>query len=544
MKKILKAITYYNIIPWLSIICILIFYNEPISNFIYEAANLSTLGWYDKILSRSIQLIIKIGLPCWLCYQYYKHYLSKKYLLLTGRSLGSDKSSYNRTYTELVNYFKNAEPQKLDTAKLPQKKWTESHGLILGKVGKRLIEYVPNKNGIVSFCWGSPGIGKTAAVIIPSARQFGLYKEEGRYIQKAGCMVLDLKGDVYEANSKYRKIKRFTTIDYGNSCHYDPLSEARKMNDDDREIFLADLATILLPYDGSDDGVYFIDVARDFFTGILLYSLNEDVNIGFSDICLKITLQSFSFWGDAIEKSGYVHAQKYINKFKDENEKNVGGGYSKLSKNLTLYTTGIMKTLLTAEGECISPSDLEHCTDVYIQVDPTKMILYGPMVALLFNTFMAAALHRKAGQNPPLAYIIDEFGQLPYMPIIAQAAALMRAYNASILISTQSLAQVEEHYGDKGTTQLMDCARGHAFLSIQDPDTRDWASRLIGTRKVLKMGSSSDHKGEDSGSRSSSEDREKVFEPESFGLLPDDDSVVVYMDGHYVKGQKTYYFKK
>ena len=106
------------------------------------------------------------------------------------------------------------------------------------------------------------------------------------------------------------------------------------------------------------------------------------------------------------------------------------------------------------------------------------------------------------------------------------------------------MAQVEKHYGDKGAVELMDCARGHVIMSLQDPDTRDWASRLIGTRKVLRQGSSSDYKGEDSGSRSSSEDRERVFEPESFGLLPDDDSVVVYMDGHYVKGQKTYYFKK
>lgn len=80
-------------------------------------------------------------------------------------------------------------------------------------------------------------------------------------------------------------------------------------------------------------------------------------------------------------------------------------------------------------------------------------------------------------------------------------------------------------------------------MSLQDPSTRDWASRLVGTRKVLRQGSSSGRKGDDEGSRSSSEDREPVFEPEAFGLLPDDDSVVIYLDGHYVKGKKTYYFK-
>ena len=542
-KNIIEKIIYYHLAQYLILLLVIIGNGETIYNIAVEYLDLSAYAWQGRILSRLLFLVIKTGLPCVLTYLYYKHYLSRKYKLLTGRSLGNDMSMYARSYTELLYYFRDSEPQKMDISKLPKRKWSESHGLIFGKAGNRLIDFEPDGNGLVCFCWGQPSVGKTSSVIIPSSRQFGLYYEGGRYIQKAGCMALDLKGDVYEANKAFRKIKRFSTIDWENSCHYDPLGEARNMDDDEREMFIADLSVILLPYDGSVDSAYFIDVARDFFTGIILYSIHMNPDISFPDICLDITINAFSHWGDLIEKSGYIPAQKYIAKFKDENEKNVGGGYSKLCKSLTLYTNMIMRNILSSDGECISPQDLENCTDVYIQVDPTKMLLYGPLVALLFNTFMAAALHRKPGQDPPLAYIIDEFGQLPYMPIISQGASLMRAYNASILISTQSLAQVQEHYDELGTKELMDCARGHAILSIQDPDTRDWASRLIGTRKVLKMGSSTGCRGEDNGERSSSEDRERVFEPEAFGLLPDDDSVVIYMNGHYIKGKKTPYYK-
>lgn len=437
-QNIVQKLRYYNLIPFLLMLGLLISCSDNIYEYVTETLKLSALGYYGRFLSRTLFIILKIGMPCGLLYIYGKHYFSRKYKLLTGRSLGVDKAHYNRTYNELLRYFKDAEPQKMDISRLPKKRWSHSHGLVFGKAGDRLIGYEPNRNGIVCFCWGAPGVGKTSSVIITSARQFGLYYEDGKYVQKAGCMVLDMKGDVYEANKDYRNIKRFSITDYENSCHYDPLGEARKMDEADGEMFIVDLSTILLPYDGSDDGVYFTDVARDFFTGILLYSLYEDPDVEFPAICEEIALNSYDQWIKKIRESDYTPAQKYINKFQDENEKNVGGGYSKLSKALTLYTIKPLKTLLLPDDNCISPADLEGCVDVYIQVDPTKLPTYGPIVALLFNIFMAAALHRGAGQDPPLSYIIDEFGQLPFMPIISQSAALMRAYNASILISTQT----------------------------------------------------------------------------------------------------------
>ena len=39
------------------------------------------------------------------------------------------------------------------------------------------------------------------------------------------------------------------------------------------------------------------------------------------------------------------------------------------------------------------------------------------------------------------------------------------------------------------------------------------------------------------------ETREKIYEPESFGNLPNEDAVIVYYKGKYIKAEKTYYFK-
>ena len=39
----------------------------------------------------------------------------KRYRYLTGRTYGADNSKYKRSYHELVEYFQNSEPHKLDT---------------------------------------------------------------------------------------------------------------------------------------------------------------------------------------------------------------------------------------------------------------------------------------------------------------------------------------------------------------------------------------------------------------------------------------------
>ena len=469
----------------------------------------------------------------------------KAYRYKTGRSFGYDSSHYKRSYYELVDYFADADPMKMDIAALPTMSWKESSGLIFGKKGNKLISYEPNKNGICAMVWGAPGDGKTTSTIITSCRQFGLKKNAaGKWVQKGAVMVTDLKGDIYEANKKYRRIKRFSTIHWQESAHYDPLVDVRKMkNPSERAIFLENLAITIIPEEQGADSKYFVDGARDFFTGISLYLLNQDSNISFPAIIEEIVIGNYSKWVLEIMKSEDKSAQAYTNHFYGENEKNVSGTYSKLVSSARLFGTDIMKTLLTNDDNVISPADLENCIDIYIQVDPNQITLMAPVIAMLYQAFMSAMLYRKEGQDPPIAFVLDEFGQIPAMPVIAQSAALMRAYNCSLLFSCQSLAMLEKHYGVAGRKLLMDCVKVNCFLSIMDPDTRDWASRLIGTRKVLKISNSEQQTQNGTVGRSVSEAREKIFEPEAFGDLPNTDELVIYYKGKYVKAEKTYYFK-
>ena len=197
--------------------------------------------------------------------------IPKSYKKQTGRNYWYDRKHYMRPYKELVEYFRDADPGKMDIEDLPEMNWRESSGLIFGKVGNRLLSYEPGRDGIIAMIWGAPGDGKTTSTIIPSCRQFGLIRSESGQIRQEGAvMVTDLKGDIYAANRDYRHIKRFSTMDWKNSAHYDPLCNARNMKISDRAIYLENLAITIVPDEESSESKYFTDGARDFFSGISL----------------------------------------------------------------------------------------------------------------------------------------------------------------------------------------------------------------------------------------------------------------------------------
>ena len=534
-------VKYYNLLIYLAFAIVLYLVKDYVFLLFCQLTQVTS---ERSIFYKINELLVPIALAALWFFIFFYNTREKAYRYKTGRSFGYDSGHYHRTYSELVEYFQDADPMHMDIESLPTMKWQDSSGLIFGKIKGKLISFEPQKNGICAMVWGAPGDGKTTSTIITSCRQFGLRKtSSGKIVQKGAVMVTDLKGDIYEANKKYRRIKRFSTIHWQESAHYDPLVDARKMKPNERAIFIENLAITIIPEDGSADSKYFVDGARDFFTGIALYLLNKNNTISFPDIIEQVVIGNYSKWVLEIMQSQDKSAQAYTNHFYGENEKNVSGTYSKLVSCARLFATDIMKILLTNDENVISPADLENCIDIYIQIDPNQITLMAPVIAMLYQSFMSAMLYRKEGQEPPIAFVMDEFGQIPAMPVIAQSAALMRAYNCSLLFSCQSLAMIEKHYGVAGRKLLMDCVKVNCFLSIMDPDTRDWASRLIGTRKVLKISNSEQQTQNGTSGRSVTEAREKVFEPEEFGDLPNTDELIIYYKGKYIKAEKTYYFK-
>ncbi len=535
LKKIIKD---FRLIPQLIFLIVFLAAHDPIFISVCDEMKIETTDeryntyWYG---------VYAVEGAFWL-YLFWKIYREVVYFKKTGRNLPKDHGRYQRSYYELVEYFENSCPQRLDPETLPIKNWWDSTGLILGKVGNRLISYEPIKDGIVLFVWGRPGVGKSTAVIAPTCITFC-----------GSLIVLDVKGElakIARKNGVKKRILTFSTIDYEHSSHFDPLADIRTMDDEHRAEALDNLAITLIPEEASENAAYFIKVARGFFTGIFLIKLHEDNTISFYDICREICLNGYAYWGAMIDESGYETAMKYTTRFRDENEKNVGSGYGKLPESLQIFVNPQLGSLLVNDDHCISPADLDDGeTQIYLQIDSTEVAHFSPLIGMFFEMFLKGTLKRRAEQErsgdrryKPLAFVLDEFKQIPEMPSLMQMAELGRGFNCSIMIACQSITQVDERYGEMKRKTLVDCGRGHVFLSLTDPDTRDWGSRLIGDQKVLHITNNVDLNGKPAG-RSVSEATERAVSPEAFSLLPNDESIIIYLDGMYVQGQKTVYYE-
>ena len=88
-------------------------------------------------------LFITIAMLLLFTFVSYASVISKLYNKQTGRSYWKDSRKYMRGYRDLVTYFRDADPGKLDPETLPEMSWQESSGLVFGKSGSRLISYEP-----------------------------------------------------------------------------------------------------------------------------------------------------------------------------------------------------------------------------------------------------------------------------------------------------------------------------------------------------------------------------------------------------------------
>ncbi len=103
--------------------------------------------------------------------------------------------------------------------------------------------------------------------------------------------------------------------------------------------------------------------------------------------------------------------------------------------------------------------------------------------AVLAHAFATAT---KAGRplDPPLLVVLDEAAHIAPLPELDGLAATCASHGIQIVTVWQDLAQVRGRYGARAPTVLNN-HRAKLFLpGIADPDTLEYASRLIGDEEA------------------------------------------------------------
>ena len=265
--------------------------------YLYLISNLDPYDYNAVFFRTGIRnLLVVLWLLLSTGYLLFKYYSVKT----GGRNIIMDKLRYDRSYFDLINIYKDAEPYKMMVDSLPEEDWRHSEGIIMGRVNGRLIKRSAFENGgegVNVGVFGRPGAGKTAAELIVTALVYG-----------GSVFTLDIKGDILAATKPYRNIKVFSPAHPASSCHYNPLSRINELDQTKRKEFIEGIASILIPKERER---YWYQTARSIFCGISLYLLQQNPSTTLPDIATAILLRSAPEWITLIRNSDCVDAQVY-----------------------------------------------------------------------------------------------------------------------------------------------------------------------------------------------------------------------------------------
>jgi type IV secretion system protein VirD4 len=144
---------------------------------------------------------------------------------------------------------------------------------------------------------------------------------------------------------------------------------------------------------------------------------------------------------------------------------------------------------------------------------------------VLSHAFSVATRTGKA-LDPPLLVVLDEAAHIAPLPELDGLAATCASHGILLVTIWQDLAQVRSRYGPRAPTVLNN-HRAKLFLpGIADPDTLEYASRLIGDEEISLPSVTRDPKG--GRSTTSSRSPRRLLPPEDLRCLRPGQAVLVY----------------
>jgi type IV secretion system protein VirD4 len=128
--------------------------------------------------------------------------------------------------------------------------------------------------------------------------------------------------------------------------------------------------------------------------------------------------------------------------------------------------------------------------------------------------------------DPPLLVVLDEAAHIAPLPELDGLAATCASHGIQLVTVWQDLAQVRARYGASAPTVLNN-HRAKLFLpGIADPDTLEYASRLIGDEEVVTPSETRDPQG--GRSTTSSRGPRRLLPPEDLRCLRRGEAILIY----------------
>jgi len=312
--------------------------------------------------------------------------------------------------------------------------------------------------------------GKGLTTIIPNLLRY-----------QGSCVVLDPKGELFEATSKWRStlgpVYRIAPLDdrSGKPVHrFDPVSRIR------READARAIAQQMFPRDPKSPS-FFAEDATGFMTAVLMYVRHKAPP---NRQNLATACQMASLKGDQLLKVANQMAAfpPSADAARAVLEKDAQRGLKVLQDTLTskLYEWKDPDIQRSVSGSDVSFESLKDQTaTVYVEIPFDMMTTFAGWLRVVLKAALDAMLANPRVPEIPVLFVLDEFLNIGVFPEYRDAIRTHAGAGIRLWFFLQDIYSIEEHYPGNSWRPFLNCAVKQ-FFGVNDDETAKMIGGYLG----------------------------------------------------------------
>jgi type IV secretion system protein VirD4 len=350
---------------------------------------------------------------------------------------------------------------------------------------------------------GGSGSGKSSCLAIPTLIQYWQHP----------FLAVDVKGELEDISGRRALIFNPHRAD---SLGYDFFYMLRDSEDPIADI--RDIAFSIAPMLPDTRDPFWIQAAQNILTGWLI--LRHKYGDTFYTAMKELTEPSPQVVIEMISSDGM--SRRYVNAMQGASAKELSSVSQTLQNYVLPFVSSSAIERALTKPDIITPDALAKGYNVFLQLPESKIKIDKVVFTLILKQFLNYMQNLPEGGNRPSMLLLDEFPRFGKLDSIADGLATLRSKKVTICIVIQSLAQLDNIYGQDTRRVILDNCPYKAILKATDPDTQRQLSAMIGTYTAMRK-SRGESYSQQGGSHSvgESEDERPKVKPADLATLRD-----------------------
>lgn len=399
------------------------------------------------------------------------------------------------------------------------------NGLVLGcfNIDSGNPKFIRATQPLSTLVVAPPGSGKTAGMIIPNLLSV-----------PNSCLVLDIKGELYEKTAGYREkyfnneIQLFSPFSWDNTLFFNPFDNS--LIKDMQYLHIKKLAeqiasTIFVGEKGQENDHWIVS-AKTMFVFFAEYFMQKNKHTTLAELAQAPKADYFNYLDEKFGEEAMKEIDEDdptkererdydVDTFKiwlkqtsfdgsiDETTRNQARAYSKAAENefasiKSTYDT-FMKVFSNPQVASATSKmsfafeDLrEKRLSMYVVVQTEDMEILAPLIRIFIETLFKKLMSGQENKDPDkfIYCYLDEFVRFGKMPFLLEAPALCRSYGLLPVFVTQSYEQIKKYYGEDDMNIVKNNSGYQVIFNMNSDKDAEDTSRLIGDYTNIKISKS------------------------------------------------------